>query len=86
MHYYMLLYKLKSSHIIWIVKQDLHYYDLIDRISKLSELENYTSNIDEYYIIKQNNCSEQTLSEIYELKQFTEFRLDKNSELIFKSK
>ena len=85
MHYYMLLYKLKSSHLIWIVKQELHYYDLIDSISKLSELEKYKSNIDEYYIVKQNNCSEESAREIDKLQQFTQFKLDKNSELIFKS-
>ncbi len=85
MHYYLLLYKIKKSDYMWIVKRDLHYYDLIDRIEKLHNLKIYTSEIDEYYIVKQNNCSEQTLSEIYELKQFTQFCLDKNSELIFKT-
>ena len=43
---------------MWIVKTDLHYYDLIDRIEKFDNLKKYKSNIDEYYIVKQNNCNE----------------------------
>jgi len=85
MYYYLLLYKIKSSNLIWIVKRDLHYYDLIDRIEKIDNLKRYTSEIDEYYIVKQNNCDETILKNIFDLEQFTQFRLDKNSELIFKS-
>lgn len=85
MHYYVLLYKIKSSHYMWIVKRDLHYYDLIDRIEKIDNLKKYSSDIDQYYIVKQNNCDEKELKKILDLEQFTQFRLDKNSELIFKS-
>lgn len=85
MHYYVLLYKIKSSHYMWIVKSDLHYYDLIDRIEKIDNLKRYSSDIDQYYIVKQNNCDEKELKKILDLEQFTQFRLDKNSELIFKS-
>lgn len=70
---------------MWIVNRDLHYYDLIDRIEKLDNLKRYTSEIDEYYIVKQNNCDETILKKIFDLEQFTQFRLDKNSEVIFKS-
>jgi len=70
---------------MWIVKRDLHYYDLIDRIEKLDQLNDYISQIDEYYIIKQNNCNKQDIQKIFDLKQFTLFNLDKNSELLFKS-
>lgn len=85
MHFYLLLYKIKSSPNMWIVKRDLHYYDLIDRIEKLDQLNDYISQIDEYYIIKQNNCNKQDIQKIFDLKQFTLFNLDKNSELLFKS-
>ena len=86
MHYYLLLYKLKCSNLIWIVKRDLDYYDLVGRIEKLDNLKTYSSDVDEYYIVKQNNC-DQTIHEIMlDLKQFSQFRIDKNSELIFKSK
>lgn len=85
MHYYLLLYKLKCSNLIWIVKRDLHYYDLVDRIEKLDYLKSYNSDIDEYYIVKQSNCDQTTLETILELKQFTLFNLDRNSEILFKS-
>ena len=86
MHYYLLLYKLKCSNLTWIVKRDLDYYDLIDRIEKLDHLKSYSSDVDEYYIVKQNNCDQTTVETMLDLKQFTQFRIDKNSELIFKSK
>tara|TARA_B100000902_G_C27321507_1_gene924962 strand:- start:4006 stop:4221 length:216 start_codon:yes stop_codon:yes gene_type:complete len=70
---------------MWIVKTDLHYYDLIDRIEKFDNLKKYKSNIDEYYIVKQNNCNENDLEKIINLKQFTLFNIDKNSELILRT-
>ena len=85
MHYYLLLYKVKSSPFVWIVKRDLHYDDLMNKIDKVRELETYTSNVDEYYIVKQNNCTEKEIENILELQQFTRFKLDTNSELIFRS-
>lgn len=85
MHYYLLLYKIKTSPFVWIVKREEHYYDLIDRIDKLRELETYTSNVDEYYIVRQNNCEEKDIEDLLELQQFTQFKLDSNSELLFRS-
>lgn len=85
MYYYLLLYKIKTSNLMWIVKSDLHYYDLIDRIEKLDQLKSYSSKTDEYYIVKQNNCDESIIETILELKQFTLFNLDTNSEILFKS-
>ncbi len=85
MHCYLLLYKIKISQFMWIVKTDLHYYDLIDRIEKFDNLKKYKSNIDEYYIVKQNNCNENDLEKIINLKQFTLFNIDKNSELILRT-
>ncbi len=70
---------------MWIVKSDLHYYDLIDRIEKIDNLKTYSSDIDQYYIVKQNNCDESIIETILELKQFTLFNLDTNSEILFKS-
>ncbi len=85
MHYYLLLYKIKSSSFVWVVKREQHYDDLMNRIDKLRELETYTSNIDEYYIVKQNNCTEKEIENLLELQQFTRFKLDSNSELLFRS-
>ena len=85
MHYYLLLYKIKSSPFIWIVKREQHYDDLLNRIDKLRELETYTSNVDEYYIVRQNNCEEKEIEDLLELQQFTLFKLDTNSELLFRS-
>ena len=35
--------------------------------------------------LKQNNCSQDDIEKIDELRQFTTFILDQNSELLFKS-
>lgn len=85
MHYYQLLYKIKSSPFLWIVSRKGHYVELLQDIDRIWELENYKSNIDEYYIIKQNNCHEEERENIEYIKQFTTFKLDKNSELLFRS-
>ena len=85
MHYYLLLYKIKSSPFVWIVKREQHYDDLLNRIDKLRELETYTSNVDEYYIVRQNNCEKKEIEDLLELQQFTLFKLDTNSELLFRS-
>ena len=84
MHYYVLLYKIKSCNLIWVVKRDLHFYDLVDRIYKIDELKCYESDIDKYYIIKQNNCPDE-IENVEEIKQFTIFKPDYNSELIFET-
>lgn len=86
MHYYLLLYKIKLSPLLWIVIKDQHYEDLLLRIDKLWELEEYTSNVDEYWIVKQNNCQKEDIDEGNMLKQFTIFKPDRDSELVFKSK
>ena len=86
MHYYLLLYKIKQSPLLWIVIKDQHYKDLLLRIDKLWELEEYTSNVDEYWIVKQNNCQKEDIDEGNMLKQFTIFKPDRDSELVFKSK
>ena len=85
MHYYLLLYKIKRSSLLWIVIKDQHYEDLLMRIDKLWELEHYTSNVDEYWIVKQNNCQKEDIDGIDLLKQFTIFKPDRDSELVFKS-
>jgi len=85
MQYYQLLYKIKHASLMWIVNRDIEYDDLLKGIKHIWELEDYTSDVDEYYIIKQNNCSQDDIEKIYELHQFTTFTLDQNSELLFKS-
>ena len=84
MHYYVLVYKIKSRDFIWIVKRDTHYNDLLDRIYKIDELKSYKSDIDKYYIIKQTNCCNE-IENVEEIKQFTIFKPDDNSELIFET-
>ena len=73
MHYYLLLYKIKLSPLLWIVIKDQHYEDLLLRIDK-------------YWIVKQNNCQKEDIDEGNMLKQFTIFKPDRDSELVFKSK
>tara|TARA_B110000503_G_C7135701_1_gene408696 strand:+ start:1264 stop:1524 length:261 start_codon:yes stop_codon:yes gene_type:complete len=85
MQYYQLLYKIKDASLMWIVKRDIDYDDLLKGIKHIWELEDYTSDVDEYYILKQNNCSQDDIEKIDELRQFTTFILDQNSELLFKS-
>ena len=85
MHYYQLLYKIKSSPFLWIVSRKGDYVELLQNQDCLWELENYSSDIDEYYIIKQNNCRQEEIDNIEDIKQFTTCKLDKNSELLFRS-
>jgi len=85
MFYYLLLYKLKSSPLLWIVKRELDYNNIFENSKKLISLDQYISNTDEYYIIKQKTY---TVNEFYNLPQlpmFSIFKLDKNSELILQT-
>ena len=66
---------------MWIANIDLHYYDLIDNIEKFDDLITYKSDIDQYYIVRQDKC----FMNLSNIKRFTLFSLDKNSEVIFKS-
>ena len=84
MFYYVLLYKIKSSDYTWIVKTDLNYDDLIND-EKLERLKRYYSDVDQYYIVKQNRCNIKDVKKILDFKHFTQFYLDKNSEIIFKT-
>ena len=89
MHYYILLYMIKSHELLWAVKCDKHYYDLIDRIHNIKELKHikqYTSDIDEYYIVKQNDCTNEEIENILYLKQFTLFEPNFNTEFLFETK
>ena len=52
MQYYQLLYKIKHASLMWIVNRDIEYDDLLKGIKHIWELEDYTSDIDEYYIIE----------------------------------
>ena len=85
MHYYQLLYKIKTSPLLWIVSRRGDYAELLRDQHYLWSLEDYSSDIDEYYIIKQNNCSQEERENIDVIKSFTTFKLDKNSELVFRS-
>jgi len=73
---YYLLYKLKNNEILWIVKVSDDYYELKDRIKKLS------SDIEIYYIVsKLIPFSESNFS----VKQFTRFRPDNECDLIYET-
>lgn len=87
MYYYLLLYKIKSNHLLWIVNRDLNLDELFCKIDSFDNFKTYTSDIDQYYIIKQKYCDQKEIEKIFELelKQFTLFRIDKNSELVFKT-
>ena len=57
MYLYYLLYKIKSSHILWIVKTSEYIEDFDDHI------QNFKSNFENYYIIKRrvNYCDVESL-------------------------
>ncbi len=86
MHCYILLYKIKSHELLWIVKIDKHYYNLIDRIDNIKGLKRYVSDIDEYYIVKQNDCTDTEIENTQYLKQFTLFEPNFNTEFLFETK
>ena len=86
MHCYILLYKIKSHELLWIVKIDKHYYNLINRIDNMKGLKQYVSDIDEYYIVKQNDCTDREIENTQYLKQFTLFEPNFNTEFLFETK
>ena len=66
MHLYYLLYKIKSAHILWIVKTSEHIEDFDDHI------ENFKSNFENYYIIKREiDCCD--IESLLKRNQFTIF-------------
>jgi hypothetical protein len=49
-------------------------------------LKRYVSDIDEYYIVKQNDCTDTEIENTQYLKQFTLFEPNFNTEFLFETK
>ena len=73
---YYLLYKLLDDQTLWIVSADENLDTLYKRV------ENFKSNIEEYYIIKR---SVKNINKELNIKQFTEFNKNKKDIIIMKT-
>lgn len=71
---YYILYKVKSSPILWVV-------DILENINDdlIKNIQNYTSNIETYYLIYKVDDNTDIL------KRFTKFKIDNSCQLITSS-
>tara|TARA_B100000424_G_C22882298_1_gene469553 strand:+ start:544 stop:786 length:243 start_codon:yes stop_codon:yes gene_type:complete len=76
MKLYYLLYKLRKHYLLWIIDVNTNKYELIDRI------ENFTSNIENYYIIERNILENKKINNELNFKRFSIFITDKYDEII----
>ena len=78
--YYYLVYKLKSSPLLWIIEESEYFTELKERIK------NFVSNIENYYIIMTSyNKKELTKINNTKFKRFENFTVNKNCEIIYQT-
>ena len=79
MKLYYLLYKLKKHYLLWIIKVNTNKYELIDCI------ENFTSNIENYYIIERNILKNKKINNELNFKRFSIFINNKYDKIIYET-